>query len=341
MKRLFFLFFFIFCSCFAYGQDLIVTVSGDSLNCKITEVQTESIFFRYDAGGNVVSLPMNQVASYRYDFYKSRRGTPSVAVSMRGRSEISIYFGEGLSTLNYKPDIGSVSSRMGGLIGVGYTWFVSGRWGVVTGIEAALYRAEYAADKTYTDKYYAMSGTLGSMGNDFEFSYDYQDYTEKQLALLLQIPAMAQFQTGRFFASAGVKIGIPIGGKYDITATNLTTLGHFPAENQTYNDFPDRGLGEIGATSYSGNPDLSILYSAALEAGGQWFLGRRTNLYVGAWLDYGLNNLSKTGAIGIKKPAVEYDHKASGCLKYNSIVDTTDKISAMSVGLKVKLTYSL
>ena len=341
VKYLFFLVFFLFCSCIVYGQDLIVTVSGDSLNCKITELKTETIYFRYDASGNIVSLPMNQVATYKYDFYKSRRGTPAVAVSMRGRSELSVYLGGGLSSLTYKPDVGSRSSGFGGLFGVGYTWFVSGRWGLVTGLEAALYSAEYEAGKDYEGKDNAMSGTWESMGNDFEFSYTYQDFSEKQSALFLQIPVMAQFQTGRFFASAGVKIGIPANGKFEVTAENLSTSGYFPAEKQTYDDLPDRGLGNIGETSYSGKLDMGVLYSAAFETGGQWFLGRRTNLYVGVWLDYGLSNLSKTGAIGLKKPVVEYDHHVKDCLKYNSIVDTTDKLSAMSAGLKVKLTFSL
>ena len=346
------LFIFLFCSCVAYGQDLIVTVSGDSLNCKITEVKTDAIFFRYDVGGNIVSLPMNQVASYKYDFYRNRSNVPAVAVSMRGRSELSVYFGGGLSSVNYKPEVGSRKSGIGGMFGIGYTWFVSGRWGIVTGMEASLYRAEYSNAGVFKDSINAMSGTLNSLGNDFVLLYEYQDYTEKQSALFLQIPVMAQFQTGRFFASAGIKIGIPIGGKYNITATDLTANGKFPEENQTYSDMVYRGMGNIGATSYSGKLDVNILYTGALEAGGQWFLGRTTNLYVGAWLDYGLNNLSKTGAIGIKKSLVEYDHNREvkydqeypdrvGSLKYNSIVDTVDKIGAMSVGLKVKLTYSL
>ena len=344
MKRIIILVLCLFAGYSAYGQDLIVTVSGDSLNCRITEVKTDAIFFSYDAGGNVVSLPMNQVASYKYDFYKGRRGTPAVAVSMRGRSELSFYLGGGLSSLDYKPDVGSRSSGIGGMFGVGYTWFVSGRWGLVTGIEAALYKSDFAANEAYKHNYYAISGSKPeTIGNDFEFFYEYSDYEEKQSALFLQIPVMAQFQTGRFFASAGVKIGIPASVKFDVKSSNLTTFGKFLSENQIYDDLLDRGLGNIGAKSYSGDIDLSILYSAALEAGGQWFLGRRTNLYVGAWLDYGLNNLSKTGAIGIKKQAVEYDANAvsSNCLKYNSVIDTLEKIGGISAGLKVKFTFSL
>ena len=340
MKRFLLIILCLFTGYAAYGQDLIVTVSGDSLNCKITEVKTDAVFFRYDAGGNIVSLPMNQVASYKYDFYKSRSGTPAVAVSMRGRSELSFYVGGGLSGLTYQPDAGSQKSGIGGMFGIGYTWFVSGRWGIVTGFELSMYGAEYTADVDYEGNYQSVSSTQLLGDEFFVFSYHYQNYTEKQSAMFLQIPVMAQFQTGRFFASAGIKIGIPVSGKFDLTATQLETSGLF-GENQPYDDLPDYGFGNFDAPSYSGKLDTGIQYAAALEAGGQWFLGKRTNLYVGAWLDYGLSNLSKTGALGLKKPVVEYDYNASGCLKYNSIVDTTDKLGAMSVGLKVKLTFSL
>ena len=52
--------------------DQIITASGDSMNCKITEIKNESIFFSYDKTGNVISLPLNRVTSYKYDFYKNQ-----------------------------------------------------------------------------------------------------------------------------------------------------------------------------------------------------------------------------------------------------------------------------
>jgi len=66
MKQLFLLLLF-FCSCFVYGQDLIVTVSGDSLKCKITEVNSEEIQFRFGQG-RVISINRSEVASFQYNF---------------------------------------------------------------------------------------------------------------------------------------------------------------------------------------------------------------------------------------------------------------------------------
>ena len=56
-----------FCSCALYGQDLIVTVSGDSLKCKITEVSSDEIQFRFGQG-RVISINRSEVESFQYNF---------------------------------------------------------------------------------------------------------------------------------------------------------------------------------------------------------------------------------------------------------------------------------
>ena len=66
MKQLFLLL-LLFCSCAINGQDLIVTVSGDSLKCKITEVSPEEIQFRFGQG-RVISISRNEVAAFQYNF---------------------------------------------------------------------------------------------------------------------------------------------------------------------------------------------------------------------------------------------------------------------------------
>ena len=338
-KRLLLIILCLFSGYATYGQDLIVTVPGDSLNCKITEVKNEAIYFRYDVSGSVVSLPMNQVATYKFDFYRSRKKTPAVAVSMRGRSELSVYFGGGLSNADAAsdPSGGRKSSGTGGMFGIGYTWFLSGRWGVVTGIEASLYRFGYQLDDHFIDT---------SRGELYELTYEFQNQTEKLSAFFLQIPAMAQFQTGRFFASGGLKIGIPIKAKNNLTADNLTTSGYYGGV--TDNNDPEYGLGEIGAISHSGNVDVTVLLSAAIEAGGQWMLGKRTNLYAGVWFDRSVNNIRRSEYNETnnqrqkdEKKTVVYDPDVPGCLKYNSNFERNDHLGVWSMGVKLKLSYSL
>ena len=50
------------------AQDLIVTTKGDSLNCKITKVKSDNIYFTFTNNGNTFNslLPMSNVNSYQY-----------------------------------------------------------------------------------------------------------------------------------------------------------------------------------------------------------------------------------------------------------------------------------
>jgi hypothetical protein len=69
-KNIFFLLLFL-SSLSAYSQDLIVTNEGDSLNCKITKVKQDYIYFTFKHKEEIRStlLPINQVKNYQYNFY--------------------------------------------------------------------------------------------------------------------------------------------------------------------------------------------------------------------------------------------------------------------------------
>jgi len=60
--------FFLLCSLSVFGQDLIITSTGDSLKCKIIEVDADEIQFRFGASGNVISIKRGETESYEYNF---------------------------------------------------------------------------------------------------------------------------------------------------------------------------------------------------------------------------------------------------------------------------------
>ena len=67
MKQFIF-FAFLFCSYAVYGQDLIVTVSQDSIKCKIVDVGKEEIKFRFGTNTNLIPIKRSEVASYQYNY---------------------------------------------------------------------------------------------------------------------------------------------------------------------------------------------------------------------------------------------------------------------------------
>jgi hypothetical protein len=62
-----------------YAQDLIVTHENDSLNCRITKIKKDNIYFTFLHKGELRNtlLPINQVKNYQYSYYQ----TPETLVS--------------------------------------------------------------------------------------------------------------------------------------------------------------------------------------------------------------------------------------------------------------------
>jgi len=67
MRRLFILS-FLFFSQVIYGQDLIITVTGDSLKCKIIEIGYDDIQIRFGKSSDIISIKSSEMASYEYNF---------------------------------------------------------------------------------------------------------------------------------------------------------------------------------------------------------------------------------------------------------------------------------
>lgn len=68
---------FLLCSYAVYGQDLIVTTTGDSLKCKIIEVGDDEIQFRFGKSGNIISINKSEMILYKYNFEPVPGKTPT------------------------------------------------------------------------------------------------------------------------------------------------------------------------------------------------------------------------------------------------------------------------
>jgi len=56
-----------------FSQDLIVTNDGDSINCKITKVKTENIYFTFKHKDEIRStlLPVSNIKTHQFDYYQT------------------------------------------------------------------------------------------------------------------------------------------------------------------------------------------------------------------------------------------------------------------------------
>lgn len=110
MKPLFITALLMFAALSINAQDLIVTVKGDSLNCKISRTDDKSIYFTESKNGIEQKVQKSKVKNYSYGYYKT---TPSSFNITSGKPSypqfsLSAYGGYSMRTNkiddNLKPD---------------------------------------------------------------------------------------------------------------------------------------------------------------------------------------------------------------------------------------------
>jgi len=73
MKKPLILFLLLFTMCTMYSQDLIVTNNADSLNCKITKIKADYIYFTFNHKGEIRNtlLPLSEVKTHQKNYYST------------------------------------------------------------------------------------------------------------------------------------------------------------------------------------------------------------------------------------------------------------------------------
>ncbi|MBB4034268.1 hypothetical protein GGR21_000153 [Dysgonomonas hofstadii] len=264
------------------------------------------------------------------------------------KQEISVYLGAGSSSLNYDLDQpGDRSSQFGPLFGIGYTYKLNSTWGLVSGLEMAIYKSEFSSDEL-KDQYM----TQDNYGNNFEWRLALHNLKDSQKGTYLNVPVMVQFTPSgidKLYVNLGIKVGIPLSGKYESEYTKLVTSGYYPETGAEYTDIDFRGFGEFDGMSSKGDLDLGVAFMLAAECGMKWSLSNSMNLYIGGYVDYGLNNIVKeNGGDNI----IPYEKDNPTTFRYNSLMNSKysneessspfiDKVVPLAFGLKVKLGFSL
>lgn len=274
--------------------------------------------------------------------------TATVWVVGQSRQEASVYLGGGISSL--KCDLaGSAKSgsKVGPLFGIGYTYKLNSDWGIVSGLEMAIYQTDITSSQL-KDSYM----TKDNYGNDFEWRLGFNNLEENLKSTYINIPIMLRFtpeSMDKLYASFGLKVGIPMSGKYESKYSKLVTSGYYPETGAEYTDLNFRGFGEFGGNSVKGDIDTKLAFILSAECGLKWKLSGSTNLYAGGYIDYGLNNIAEVSNSG---KIIAYDAENPTNFEYNSLLSSKytegtetkpfiDKIYPFAAGLKVRFGFSL
>ena len=226
---------------------------------------------------------------------QTRKASVDKAEDNHCSNEISIWVAGGLSTLNYTPEFGNRNNMAGSAFGIGYSYYWSKHFGFLLGAELALYQSKFNADGLQ-DNYNTIDLDVYGNPEKINFRYRLDDYEELQQLWNVNIPLTLQFQSNRFYAGAGFKLGIPVKANYKISRFGITSMGYYYDEtgsHQVLDDVTELGFGEFSNKSVKSKLDLGLSYTGTLEAGLKWRLGSNTNLYTGIYFDYTFNDVVK------------------------------------------------
>lgn len=231
------------------------------------------------------------------------------------KHEVSAYAMGVFSYLKYDVENGNNTSENGIGAGLNYMYRFTEQLGVGIGVGVQSYqgRASYSLLK---DNYAATD----IEGEDFIFGYTAQDYREKQYTNFIKTPLTLQYETTGltgFYAVGGIALGFPINAKYQTEINTLTTTGYYPQYDVTLEGPQFMGFGEQNNVRENKKDlDLKNSYSLLLELGVKQQLGENDRIYIGAFFEYGLNELENEETAN---RLVEYNTDRPAEFEYHSV----------------------
>ncbi|GAB6008777.1 OmpA family protein [Dysgonomonas reticulitermitis] len=261
--------------------------------------------------------------------------------------ELNLWMAGGLSTLNYRPNIGKANTGTGYAFGIGYTRYISRNWGVSTGLEYAFHSRNISignVNSSYT--------TYDADGNPIEYRSLVDSYREYQRSGLLNIPISLIYRMGkdnRYYASLGFKLGIPVYGRYTASGGIVTTSGYYTDYYQEEIWQNDLGYGTFPVRTMEKPLKMGLSYTGTLEAGMKWNVGIGADLYTGVYIDYGLNNVVRGYG---KERFVGYNYENPSDPHINGLLASVygspgnrlsfmEKVSPLAIGIKLKLAFAI
>lgn len=280
----------------------------------------------------------------------------------------------GVSTLDYSVDGLDFSKGYSGGFGLGYHWFFAKRWGLVTGLEAAQYKASLEAASLRSGQYVFHEAVPGRK-EEYIMRYDLSKFKEKQRAWMLQIPVMVQWMQplGRsanthFYTALGGRLGITVDDEFRQSAAGVDYAAIGENEILTPALITTTAIGGFDSKGALKLATLNAMASA--EVGFRWRLGAATSLYTGVYVDYGFIDIlpSASGeAVHMPVSAPNTHPLQPTGYNHNSILTShrpdygelhepqpgwnpvprfvedseryTDKVNTFAAGLKIKIAF--
>lgn len=263
----------------------------------------------------------------------------TITVNAQSPHQFSISAGGIFTKANYELSKGDSKTDNGFQVGIGYRYYLNENWSLGSGVEYQ-YFDSHIFSKNLSDKYQ----TQDMEGDAFEFRYSADDYRENQNAQYLSIPINVQFETSgetAWYANLGGKVGFNLSAEYETKIKQLNTSGYYEQWNVELFDPRFMGFGTWNEVN-SGKKDLELktLFMLTAETGVKQKVSEKSNIYIGLYLNYGLNDLKEEST---NQNAIQYNVNQPNEFMFNSFLNSSEsignpyseKLNLMSFGVKL------
>ncbi|WP_150452258.1 hypothetical protein [Arenibacter lacus] len=262
-------------------------------------------------------------------------------VLAQSNNEVSFNLHGSFSKLGYEALEQKSKLENGFGIGSMYAYYFSENWSLGTGAELQYMKGAFSRSKIQ-----GAYMSQDSEGEEFEFRYRADSFSESQEVYFLNIPFQIQYESlgkTRFYAVAGVKTGFVLASDYQSLSTSLKTSGYYEQYDAELTEPKFSGFGEFGRVKNS-NSNLALKTNvlAHLESGAKLILENKRSLYLGLFLDYGLKDI-KPGLS--KERIVEYNNQNPTAYSFGSLITArrdvlpgqyVEELRTLAFGLKVQ-----
>ena len=226
------------------AQDLIVTHEGDSINCKITKVKTDNIYFTFKHKDEIRNtlLPVTSVKNHLFDFYSKSEVREDKILGYKGnfqRFRVAINGGYSYQTAKIHESVPSdfkdyvKELKSGYHFGGDLTYYFTEPLGI--GIKYYQFRTKNSLDNIYLE-YDDGNRTYGKMSDDLIISFIGPTFSTRLLShnksnafiLNLSVGYMG-YSNKRVlitdYKTSGSTVGVAIDFGYDIGLSENLSLG--------------------------------------------------------------------------------------------------------------------
>ncbi|MBS7229459.1 outer membrane beta-barrel protein [Flavobacterium psychroterrae] len=249
------------------------------------------------------------------------------------KQELSISVGGPGSFLKYNTP-GDVVPGNGINAGIRYSYYLSESLSLGIGAEYQTYKSDV--------KFSSISGRYAATdaeNENFQFRYTANGLRETQKLGYINIPVSIQFETPgttQLYLAAGAKVGFAVNGTYESKMENLTTSGFYPQYNVELFSPAFAGFARTNNVQTAKEDlDTEVSYSATFETGVKQKIGDKSAIYIGVYLDYGLNNIYDKSS---NKNFIQYAPELPVQLQHNSVLESpfANDVRLVSYGLKLR-----